>query len=159
MGLEMDKEKLQQIKDRYWTHKKDEPEDGIVTHLTMCKIHQSKEEYGHAPCDCGFLYDLNKLAFVSDVPDKIFPQFAEDFRRSETTHQQDEEYANVSPEERKKQEEEAEKMLLDIFGPPKPVDPEETKQLDDAEWELIKEVFGETFVNRCKSEIEEMEKN
>jgi len=148
-----DKERLQRIKDRYFAYK-ESPEDGFVTHLMMCDIYQAKEEYGHSPCTCGLLYDLNRLSSVGDLAEKVYPKADEDWKKSYLTWEQEQADNKIPQEEKDRVNRECEKLFIEQFdgSPPEP-DLDEEARIDEEEWKLIEEVFGEDFTENRQEEM------
>lgn len=118
-------QKLQQIKNRYFRKTIKRPE-GMITHHGDCKIYQSKETYGMAPCTCGLLHDLECLDW--EVAELIYPDFGDELRESNMIW--DEERTPMSKEDIEK--------LREVFG---------CRNLKtQVDIELITEVFGQDYM-------------
>lgn len=114
-----------------------------ASHFGDCDIYRSLQVYGTAPCTCGFLYELEKLYW--GLGQKINPHFFVELARKDP-----------QTEGTPKTEEEARKMLEEVFGhiEVSEKDEEEAKVITWLEWELIEEVFGKQF--REEKEIESL---
>jgi hypothetical protein len=138
MGRSMNEnKKLTEIRNRYF-RSVIKRKDGLITHHGDCDIHNAKEIYGFATCTCGLLHDLQWINYR--LAEKIYPNFGTELAKSEMTWEEEKNWKPIS-------EEDSEKFFKDNgFVINNFIDEEALKKEDEAQWEIIKEVFGKEYV-------------
>lgn len=135
--------RLEKIKERYFRPVMAYPE-GHLTHHGDCSVHRSKEIYGTAPCNCGFLHDLNPLP--ESLVEKLYEKYYDDFARG-------------FPEpEHSLSQEEMDDILEKTFGAFIKPTTEEWLEICGKDWQLIEKIFGKDFKERRESEYLKSEK-
>jgi hypothetical protein len=122
--------------------------DGTLTHHGDCATHRAfGVVYCCAPCTCGLLHDLRWLA--GSLTAKIYPNYWDDELRENGIDKNTEEF-----KKRKEDIQELSKTIKEVCagmeGPVGPT-PEEEREINKQDWELIHEVFGEEFTERAKN--------
>jgi len=116
--------------------------EGMVTHYGDCEVHRSVEMHNYAPCVCGLNYLLRTL---DGIAEKINPDYGLEYRKQEVGV----DFVPPTP----KEYEERHKILEEVFGPFNELTPEEQAKIDEEEWSIIAEVFGDDYVEYLKEQV------
>ena len=155
-GYDIDRQRrgLKQLHDRYFRKVIAHP-DGRLTHHGDCQIYRSfgeeYDDYQYAYCSCGFFHDLRWLD--CGVTDKLYDKtrYYEELGR---------EVGRKPGDPPAISEEEYQKCMqaLEDAGMKKVVaTPEQEAAMNERDWKLIAEVFGDAFTNRRKEEWQKLE--
>lgn len=135
------------LRDRYFRPVIKHPE-GSLNHHADCETFRAMEIYKYAPCTCGLLHDLKTLP--GSIVSKIYPNRNEDYSRQEAMVPGS--FYWMSPEEKTRHQQEAKKFIKEHFGEPQRLPPSEWEQQTEADWTIIRDVFGKAFRQRKEAE-------
>jgi hypothetical protein len=130
---------LLRLKDRYFRPVIAYP-DGHLTHHGNCEIHRAMDIYRYAFCSCGFLHDLDFIP--ESIALKLWPTFYDEIAKQDAIVPGSN-YWGEKPT--KEQIEKNKALILKHLGPTISPTEEEWQEIENRDWKIIEDVFGEKF--------------